>query len=171
VLGIDPGGAHTGLCVRVGQNVVGQAVVAAPDVQSPHGMLCSPAYLAVIREQVLDAVERGVDLIAVEGVRRPNPHMNRSNGKSIIDPGPLIATGIVLGAVTELAAFLAIPVEWVPPGKNGSNPLYAYPEHLVSVGERRHGLSRVGGSSLLRHVRSAYDVAGMASSVMVRHVV
>lgn len=160
VLGVDPGGAATGLCVRRGPVVVGHGVVEAPDALKGGAMLASPEYLAAIRLDVLEALARGIDGVAIEGVRKPNPHLNRRNGKSVIDPGPIIATGVVLGAVHEVVTGAGIPVVWVPPGKNGSQPLYAYPAELVSDAERRHGLNRVGDGGILRHARSAYDVAG-----------
>lgn len=162
VLGVDPGGVDTGMVVRECDQVVYQLVAhRAADETGPRGVGVGPEYLRQLTDCLEHLVEvYGVHLVAIEGVVRPNPHVNRRNGRSVTDPGPIIATAIVLGHVHATATALGRDVVWVPPGRNGSLQLAAYPAQLVSDRERAKGLNRVGDSGILRHARSAYDVAG-----------
>jgi hypothetical protein len=164
ILGIDPGGVDTGLVVRRGDTVLEQLVVhRAKDETGPRGVGVGPDYLARAEHDVRKLIElHDVDLVGLEGVVRPNPHVKRKGRNVVTDPAPIIATAIVLGHLTAVAGSLGVAAVWVPPGKNGSLPLYAYPAELVSDAERRHGLNRVGDGGILRHARSAFDVAGTA---------
>lgn len=158
-LGIDPGGAHTGFAVRAGNVVLAHLVVERAEPSAEKGLLqLTRAYLAevvVVARQLVEVHD--VAVLGIEGVTKPNPHVNRRNGNAVIDPGPLLATAVVLGVL--LATFPTVLV--VAPGKNGALPLLAYPDVLVTSRERAHGLNRVGGGAL-RHARAAYDVAGAA---------
>lgn len=160
VLGIDPGDTDTGLCVRADREVLAQLTIHRVSEESfgGRGIAVGPRYVAQVLAAVAGLVdEHAPELVACESVVEPNPHVNRRNGRSLTKVGPILGASVVLGAITA-----AYPeVVWVPPGKNGSMPLFAYPAELVTDHERRHGLNRIGGGSL-RHVRSAFDVAGQA---------
>lgn len=172
VLGVDPGARSTGLAVvDSARRLVLLAHTITRDDSGP--MLPVP-------EDYLDEVVAWVDghvrecfceihpegdlpaAVAVEGVGRPSWHMG---GKvKPIDPSAIIAAGVVMGAVYATAALYGdLEVVIVPPGANGSKPLAAYPADLVSPAERRgRGWETRVGGGLLRHVRSAYDVAVQA---------
>lgn len=163
ILGVDPGGAHTGLVLRDGPRLLANRLVSRGDQQIP-------AYLV----QVLDAVQDLWDLdpppktpvviVAVEGLNAPTPHMGLTNVTGLLDAAQ------VLGAV--LACWTAAVV--VPPGGHGAVPdvLQAlpgkagdkacrqylddtYPAALIGAREKR-------GAGLLRHCRSAWSIAGAA---------
>lgn len=166
VLGIDPGGKSTGLVVRDRSALLASAVVErAGDETGTRGVQVGPAYVAEVLAVVAELVaEHAPTVVGVESVVRPNPHVNRRNGSSVIDVGPLLGASIVFGALAG-----AYPAAvWVPPGSNGSGPLAAYPSALVSAAEARHGVFRSGGGSKLRHARSAWDVAGRAALIAAR---
>ncbi|MFC7450525.1 crossover junction endodeoxyribonuclease RuvC [Rhodococcus daqingensis] len=153
VIGVDPGARDTGLCV-----IAGRDVVTHDTVNNPHDLF--PAHENYLHHVVLRlnelVLEHDCRLIAVESIRRPNWHMK---GRAAADPSALLATAEVLGAVLS-HRWLRSPIVQVPPGRNGSNVLGAYPTELVSASERRAAgwQLKVGGGKL-RHARSAYDVA------------
>ncbi|EGD24683.1 hypothetical protein HMPREF0724_11801 [Prescottella equi ATCC 33707] len=156
VLGIDPGGRSTGLCLIIGRDVVEHQVV----VNAAEKML--PIELTYVHE-VLGAmatmVERTalvVDVtIAVEDVVRPSWHMK---GRAAADPSALLATAQILGACVAFDPTMRTVL--VRPRGNGSRALGEYPTALVSAAERRKDGWRTRiGTGQLRHARSAYDVA------------
>ena len=165
VLGIDPGGRWTGLCIRLGSAATAhQVITRAGDEDVVRGIGVGPVYIAdvmaaiaALEIQVATAYPAGPPLIAVEGVTRPNPHLNRANGRALTDPTGILGTAMILGAV--LATYPNAVI--VPPGHNGERPLSTYPTVLVAARELAHGANRVGGG-ILRHARSAFDVAGQA---------
>lgn len=145
VAGVDPGARETGLVLRRGDQMLAHLVVP----EAGRGMA---RYLGV----VLDALVywSDLDLVAVEGVTAPSPHLRLTN------PAPLLDAALLAGGVVGAALAREVDVVLVPPGGHGAGVLTYYPAALVSDGERRHGLARAGGSSPLRHCRSAWDVAG-----------
>lgn len=156
VLGVDPGARSTGLCLIHGRDILAHETITHD----------TPNLLPVPRTYLRDVVERinwirrlnpGLDpSLAVEDVVRPNWHMN---GRAAADPSALLATAAVLGAVLAIDS-RGRTVLQVRPSGNGSRPLGAYPDELVSAGERRKaGWQMRIGSGQLRHARSAYDVA------------
>ncbi len=161
VLGIDPGGKWTGLVVRDGDTLLAAGTVQRDAHDTARDLAgAGPAYL----DEVLTVARRyatAADLVAIEGVHKPNPHVRggRTRASNVIDPGPIIATAVLVGHLR--AAFPDATI--VPPGRNGSGLLLTYPPALVSDPERRHGLHRTGDQGKLRHVRSAWDVAGVAA--------
>ena len=172
-VGIDPGARSTGIICRRGRTLVLHEVVERGADETEIGP--GPIYLA----SVCDTVARlfcdvGVSLmrltgqsgfprVAVEGVRRPNPHVNRRNGKATTDPTAIIGTAMVLGAILNGSPDAVI----VPPGDNGSGILASYPAGLVTDAERRQGLNRPAGqSATIRHCRSAWDVSIRAEQMM-----
>ena len=161
VLGIDPGARATGLCVLSGDQIVAHQTVTSEGEIFP-----------AERRYVLAVLEAGaallqihdIDLLAVETITRPSWHMK---GRAAVDPTALLATAEVLGAV--LGVVWPVNVTQIRPNKNGSQPLGTYPGELVSPGERRKAgwENRIGGGQL-RHARSAYDVARLASTKFAR---
>lgn len=176
VIGVDPGYRHTGLVLRAGDRYVAHAIAARnPATYVADGELVPADYLAsvvaAIRElehtAAVDELERPTRArspvtrlaVAVEGLRPPSPHVRRRDGRSTTDPTHVLAAAVVLGAVRD--AYPAALV--VPPGRNGTQLLATYPPELVTPAERRQGLNRPAGeSALIRHARSAWDVAGTA---------
>ncbi|WP_064077827.1 hypothetical protein [Prescottella equi] len=156
VLGIDPGGRSTGLCLIHGRDVLAHETI-THDTQ--HLLPVSRNYLRDVVERVnwMRRFNPLIDpVLAVEDVVRPNWHMN---GRAAADPSALLATAAVLGAVLAIDS-RGHTVLQVRPKGNGSRPLGAYPAELVSPGERRKpGWQLRIGSGQLRHARSAYDVA------------
>lgn len=158
-LGVDPGSKQTGIVVRRGADLLDHVTISRQADERARATVGLPAsYLGSLRAAVAGLIDtHPVAVIAIEGVVRPNPHVNagRTRASNIIDPTPIIATAVVLGYLWALHPDAVI----VPPGRNGSQPLLAYPRALVSKEETRLGMHRVGGGKL-RHARSAWDVAG-----------
>lgn len=171
-VGVDPGARATGITVRVGREYVWHTIVVRDRDETEVGP--GPVYVSAVARVVGAAISDGhahveertghasVYRVAVEGVRRPNPHVNRRNGKAVTDPTGIIGAALVLGGI--LAAYPHAVI--VPPGNNGSGLLAAYPAQLVTAAERRLGLDRPAGqSSDLRHARSAWDVSLVAEQM------
>lgn len=159
IVGVDPGGATTGVVLREGREAR-RAILVSPDKGA--------AFERYLRD-VIEAVEDCMDdafvgfeaellpLLAVEDVVHPNPHLGIAN----LDG--LLATAQVLGAIRWAAAgwererrISRLVV--VPPGRHGSAPLSAYPGALVGPRETK-------GSGTRRHVRSAWDIAGAGAQI------
>ena len=147
VLGVDPGLNETGLALRQGDAVLRACVVQRAEGQE------DGAYVTEVAEALAEyAGEHPGLLVCVEGVEEPKWFIQ---GKARpVNTRGIIGTATVLGAV--LGAFPNAVI--VPPGGNGSAPLSTYPAALVGPRET------TGTSGLLRHARSAYDVAGAALS-------
>jgi hypothetical protein len=145
VVGVDPGGATTGIVVRDGATPVRAMLVSNSDGDMSAG------YLAEVIDALDDAITMRM-LCAVEGLVEPNPHVRLANVRGLLD------TAQVLGAVRHQAAVWTAQgrlsgVVVVPPGGHGSAPLACYPAVLVGEREKR-------GTGRLRHGRSAWDIAG-----------
>lgn len=167
-IGIDPGARSTGVTARLDFDVVAWDVVerGADETEVGPGVDYIRAVLAGIHGMyttVLDTVPAlRMVRFAVEGVRRPNPHVNRRNGKATTDPTAIIGAAMVLGAVLADRAAIV-----VPPGGNGSGLLASYPHVLVTDAERRKGVNRPAGqSATIRHARSAWDVSVKAERMV-----
>ncbi|ABS03235.1 hypothetical protein [Kineococcus radiotolerans] len=158
VVGIDPGGASTGIVVRHRNAYVAHAVIESDKAEriTYPGLeqLPAPGYIVRITEALQD-LTRGLDvrIYAIESVRAPSWHMG--GAKSPMHPKDLIALGAIAGAVTGALVTTGADVMFVPPAGNGSRPLRSYPPELV-------GAREVKGGGILRHARSAWDVAGTA---------
>lgn len=118
------------------------------EVVACRGSLPVVAYARRITDYA-SAWRRPGDLVAIEDTVAPSPHMGLTNVSG------LMTTERLLGAL--LWAFPDAVL--VPPAGNGSGPLSAYPEAL------RPTRGKGAGRDLLRHCRSAWDVAGSAPYV------
>ena len=166
ILGVDPGSKWCGLVlVRGRDGLVGWDLLERSGDQS----------LKVWVEECLDAVQRirwpmgrshsalgealGPWTVAVEAVTTPKSHIN---GKLRINsPESLIGTAAVMGAFIAWAATEGFPCVIVPPG-NGSGRREGYPPELWGAREGPAGTGK------LNHVRSAYDVALVARTMLRR---
>lgn len=154
VLGVDPGSAHVGICVRTLRT--GSLVEAAVLDRTTEDLIewCLQVANRVAEIVVAHEAPR-FDAVGVEETRRPNPHLGLSNPQAIID------TAWVAGAVaTTLAAATRLAPVIVPVSRHGSGPRGAYPEQLWGPREKQ-------GTGRLRHARSAFDIAGVASGRLV----
>lgn len=139
VLGIDPGGHETGVVVRRGRQVLAGELVTAEK-----GM-CAGYLREVVGAVSTLAAEHSIAFLAVEDLVHPNPHLGLANVAGLMD------TAQVLGALRVYFPLLIL----VRPGGHGSAPLASYPLELVGVREKR-------GTGRMRHLRSAFDIAGAA---------
>lgn len=104
-----------------------------------------------VRDRVRELREQyPVDVLAVEGLTTPNPHMGR--GTNVIKAYG--ETYAVIGALSDLLDLL------VRPKKAGKRPPAEYPDALWSAREDPRNGGK--GTGVLRHVRSAWDIAGTA---------
>jgi hypothetical protein len=148
VIGVDPGAKETGIVTRRGDELLARAVIARQAGEFT-------AYLADVLEavRVQFASHLGsAGRLAVEDKLAPNPHLGMTN------PGPVIQAAKVHGAV--LGRFDFLHPEVVRPGKHGSGPLAAYPPALRPT----RGSGR--GYDVLRHCRSAWDIAAAAQAAI-----
>lgn len=156
-VGIDPGARDTGVISinPEGTSTRGFTVHNEGDLLPvPH------SYLVAVIETVREAIEYAGGesaIVKVESITRPNWHVakDRKFG-SAANPAPLLGTAQVLGAVMAVYPDSVL----VPPGKNGSSVLAAYPDFLIGPREKsKQGWQSRVGSGILRHQRSAWDVA------------
>lgn len=159
VVGIDPGGRNTGLVVMVDGRLAGGTVI----VRKGKDPLPDAAYLLEVLEMASGYVDAGDNasrglgaIVAVEGLTKPTG-FRASGGKGLLNPLDLAGPAMVIGAV--LAHWPGAII--VPPGGNGSKPLYSYPPEIQP---------RAGGKGSDRnaHARSAWDIAlaGLSLSVL-----
>lgn len=157
VIGVDPGGRWCGIVARRGDQLLDHLTVtrgdeerqawadrclrAVRDWASKHGEP-DPSWSLAMPVKVMA-------FIAVEDVNPPTPQLGMTNVTALLD------TAFVAGMVCSYGAVL------VPPDKHGCGPLLAYPSEL------RPTRGRGAGRDNLRHVRSAWDVAG-AGAVLLR---
>ncbi len=139
VLGIDPGGRATGYCLLDGDTLLSAGVVTRDGEDWAR-------YYAELTDLVPATLPPLV--VAIEGLSKPCPHLGLTNVSG------LISTARVLGVVEAHAHVHGHHVVIIPPGRNGSAPLATYPPALVGP--------RDNGGGILRHARSAYDVARAA---------
>lgn len=149
VVGVDPGGRATGVVVRRGDDLLAAATVSR-DGEGFAG------YLAEVVSTVAEfAAVCSATVLAVEDAQAPNPRLGLTNPTGIVDAAK------VFGAV---AALTSPPVLVVAPGGHGAlaqsraELVARYPGVLI-------GAREVRGAGALRHLRSAWDVAGMAAVV------
>lgn len=153
MIGVDPGGRDVGMVVRTGDEVIDFVVrqsLAPPNEPPPKEFgwaVCD--WVAEARDHALEAGHRV--LIAVEGLVVPTGYRKgaASGERSRVRPGAMMGVSMVFGAVT--ATFRDALV--VQPGDHGQHNLRTYPKELV--GPR----VTTGTGDILRHARSAWDVA------------
>ena len=148
IIGIDPGGKSTGFAVRRGQELLGHEVVssATPALGLPpldYMRAAAAAFYRLVSGQV-------IDVYALEDVTPPRGFKN--GRRDAIQPGSLIGVSAMAGFFLSTIPGLVL----VPPARNGSRPLATYPRELVGPREKT-------GGGILRHARSAWDVAGAAA--------
>lgn len=150
VLGVDPGHKETGVTlVSSLEGVVWFDVIERADAEWRD-------YLDAVVDSVAK-VRDLVDLVAIEDVKPPSAFMG--GRRQFVSFAPLLGTARVLGAVEGFCIARGLPTTVVAPGKNGSAPLVYYRQRCPAlVGPRE----RTGTSALLRHARSAFDVAAQA---------
>lgn len=165
-VGVDPGGVSTGVVVRHGHDLLWH-VVLVRDIDEDHGqgVGVGPGYIADVLAAIRTARYQTVDPteqvgIAVELVVPPSAFINGK--KKFTDPGPAIATGMVLGAVLARHP----DAVRVRPNHHGEGTLGGYPAALITPSERRCGLTRNArhGSSI-SHARAAWDTAGRGAEL------
>lgn len=152
VVGIDPGARFVGIVTVDRGELVSVAIL-------DRRRVCPTEPLEGWARFVLNAVTAELVLlddpetvVAVEGVKAPNPHVRRRDGNALTNPTGIIETAAVFGAI--VGAFPRAVV--VEPGGNGAEVDLAYPSSIRSG-------ARLGGPS--DHVRAAYDVARKAPMV------
>ena len=167
-VGVDPGARATGVVLRQGNDLLWWTVVERHTDEGRLGV--GPGYVHAVLAAVRDAcaVSHYPARVAVEEVTPPNPHVTykrRDGSKGYARPRPadLQALATVYGGVLADHPWAVI----VPPGGNGARPLSLYPYELVTDAERRAkgGMHRAAGhSATVNHARSAWDVAGQATT-------
>lgn len=153
IVGIDPGGANTGIVVRWREVLAGHVLVRRADNPDLYReLLLAEVDYAWHRAET--AYPWSTPLVAVESVHAPNPHVRMTNVDGIL------ATAEIVGAIRERCARRGYRLIMVPPGKHGSAILGSYPRKLVGP--------RDTGGGKLRHCRSAWDIAYLGGQLAVR---
>jgi hypothetical protein len=146
-IGVDPGARWTGIVA----------------VENGRVAACVVIDWNYYPDRYLDQVEQRISIavaalspsaqVAIEDVNAPSPHMGLAR------PADLIALGRAVGYLQR--AFPGALL--IPPNKHGSRPWATYPAELLTAREQANAkakpLAVAGQSSLMRHARSAYDVA------------
>jgi hypothetical protein len=171
ILGIDPGDRSVGVVLAVSRPRASLRLLESGTFQRPRsGLPVHPDEVDSLVSSVEELADEMVpDLVAIEGITRPSWFLG--GGRAAANPEPLLATAVMLGACINAWSTIAPRVVLVPPGGNGGGPLGSYPALLVSDAERR--LQRweartSGDTAKLRHERSAWDVALVASRMVIR---
>lgn len=157
ILGIDPGGAATGMVLRERDKVRAYAVIERRKVTE----------LAYLRS-VADAIEPlagQIDHVAVEGLVAPSPYIGGK--KQLIRPEHVMNVSVAYGWVLSvLVNVLDLEPIIVRPDGHGSrhealslDVRRLYPADLIGP---REGPA---GTGILRHARSAWDIAGTVRAV------
>lgn len=174
IVGVDPGARSTGVVVidtaaddRHGNRALPRLLARCTVLRDPAEPMLevSDLYLGdvlgIIRDATNGALGRDaggldplrVDVIAVERVTAPTGF---AGGKRhTLDPAPIMATCVVLGAIIG-RAWAPAELVTVRAGARGQGPAAAYPPELLDRG------GRVAPAGKRRHERSAYDVARAA---------
>lgn len=158
IIGVDPGGQATGIVVMEFPDTYlwAKVVQRRPD-RGRNADTLTP-YL----EEIIGALAAAETFfpktgetppIAIEDVVDPNPHLGITAVRGIID------TAQVVGLLRYRYRKSAVLVR---PRGHGSLPLSAYPHQLVGPTERK-------GEGVLRHARSAWDVARLGHQLLRRN--
>lgn len=164
VVAVDPGPSYTGVVARQGESLLAYTVVTRGAWEES-----LEAYARRVLEDVevvvgsARSINGDVSVYAVESYDPPNPHVGAVHPTQIAETAWL--TGFVYQALRDIAREQQVSCVLVPPNKHGRSALGAYPEELVTEGERRGSSWRMrpaGRSTDVSHARSAFDVAGAA---------
>lgn len=161
---IDPGLA-TGIIARHGDDLLAWDVVIHPTARPKPGEVITAELIGWVLTSVRmlhgAAEATGADVrVVIEGLNRPTGR--KGGALAFIRPGDLLAPAIILGALRATYPTALV----VPPKRHGRRVLSSYPAELVTPGEARHGLDREAPqSAVIRHARSAWDVAESAARV------
>lgn len=153
ILGIDPGARYTGVVIRDGidDEVVDAVTIIRDDHDTPE------EYATGVLARILrlwEASSRRPGLVAIEQVVAPGVYFRGE--KQVLHPDSILGTALVAGHVYGWAwSDGAVDIEWVAPGGNGQGALDGYPASM------RPTRGKGKGTDKLRHVRSAWDVAGL----------
>lgn len=156
----DPGGLETGIVARAQGMLVGHRTVTRAGPLREVGLV-SVEYNTRVTNAVIElaqgAAARGFTVrLAAEGITPPSPHMG------VIATSGLLASAVVLGAISELSRKFQGGLTVVRPARFGSAPLRAYPEPIRGVRN-----SPGNGQQRLRHCRQAWDGAGEAVELII----
>jgi len=164
ILGVDPGARTVGAVLRSGAELLGHTALVRDNPLGPIESWIDDV-LANLHD-LTNGVNR-VDVVAIEGVNAPSPHMG------MINVAPTLETALVAGAVAGWAMPDGFATVIVPPDRFGApvegltGPtarqalLQRYPADLVGPRE-----TTGSGKGPLQHVRAAYDVAGAAGLLL-----
>lgn len=168
IVGVDPGGAHTGIVVRDARKLVDHALVER-DTHPVRGRGPVELYAALCAERVLAlGVAAGGPGRAVFKIERVVPPRWYSKGhERPINPANLIDVAIVAGVIAGRVAaeYGGDAVQWVRPGGHGKTPelpagprldRYMNAKYPAGLLPARKGVLYKDG---LRHCRSAWDVS------------
>lgn len=163
VLGVDPGGAVTGLVVRDGHRLLAHQLVRRRKHNRTDRR--DGDYLRWVIDTLNDlAGDHVPQVIACERLVEPNPHLGLTSVRGLLD------TAYVIGAVMHTWP----DVRLVRPARHGGTPdlprgpildaamRQAYPADLLPTADG------TAYTDLARHCRSAWDVAGACQSLQQR---
>lgn len=153
ILGIDPGGRHTGAVICRGDVLLAHDVIVGDGRVDPKDPINSD-YLLEVQSRLFalihsDEVGGVIDAVAIEQLKSPSPHLG------LTQVAGALACAANIGAVFTWVATLygaPMPVVLIDTGHHGQSDVRHYPHQLVGPRETK-------GEGILRHARSAYDVA------------
>lgn len=151
ILGIDPGARDTGFCLLDAAYNVKAGMTISREDEDWSG------YIKELLDTLVELLEDGVASIVIEEVTKPKAFFKGK--KQILPVDGVMGTSRVFGAIEMFLAMRDHNFVVIPPGGNGSGDLRSYPPELVGPRET------TGTGGILRHVRSAYDVAKVGSRI------
>ncbi len=155
VLGVDPGANATGVIVRAGDELAyGTTAVRNQGETVEQYAIGVVELVAEITARFAGLLD-GRPLVAIEAVLAPNVWINGE--RVVLHPQSVMDTCIVAGHIAGWATAEQLDLNRVRPGHNGQGFMGAYPAEL------RPTRGKGAGKDRLRHVRSAWDVAGAAA--------
>ena len=157
VLGIDPGGAATGMVLRERDTVHAHAVI-------ERRKLTELAYLRAVADAIAPLAGQ-IDHVAVEGLVAPSTHIGGK--KQLIKPEHVMNVSVAYGYVLSLLVHVLDlePIIVRPDGHGSRHEALSldvrrlYPAELIGP---REGPA---GTGILRHARSAWDIAGTVRAI------
>lgn len=168
VIGVDPGGAHTGIVARKGRTLIDYALVERAKTRSG-GRTPVEHFAAECAGKVVDmganAAGSGPVVFSIERVVPPRWY---SKGQERpIKPSHLIDVSIVAGMIAGRVAaeFGWGAIQWVRPGGHGKPPQIPAGKRLDRYMRSRYPADLLPRRSAaryqdsLRHCRSAWDVS------------